>query len=75
MLAISRKVFRGFRFSLTPPPPPRKMVKMKVQIDDEVQEFAFPAFSKLAKNLERAGIPLEFECGYGCSCGTCAIVL
>lgn len=34
-----------------------------------------PVGTNLAKHLESAGINLGFDCGYSCSCGTCAIRL
>jgi ferredoxin len=32
-------------------------------------------FSKLASNLEKAKVPLGFDCGFSCSCGTCPVVI
>lgn len=28
---------------------------------------------KLGPQLKKSGVPLEFECGFSCECGTCAV--
>jgi len=32
-----------------------------------------PVGEKLGNQLKKKDIPLEFECGFSCECGTCAI--
>jgi len=41
-----------------PSPKPTKLIKIKVENDGEQMQFAFPIYTKLAKNLEKAGVPL-----------------
>jgi len=52
-----------------------KLIKVNVSIDGQIRTYHFPEGSKLAHNLEKAKIPMEFECGYGCRCGTCPLTL
>lgn len=52
-----------------------QLVNIKVEMRGKQFTFALPENSKLAPNLERMRVPLEFECGFSCSCGTCAVKL
>ena len=51
------------------------LVKITCNIKGKSMIFYFPENTKLAPNLERAKVPLDFECGFSCSCGTCAVSL
>lgn len=42
--------------------------KVKLHIDAKEGEV-------LAKELKRHKVPLPFECGFSCSCSTCAVLL
>lgn len=37
-----------------------RLINIKVEYEGEIIPFAFPLHTKLAKNLERARVPLEF---------------
>lgn len=62
------KALRNFSTIKTP-----KLIPISVRIDDEVMKFSYPLHTKLAKNLEKSGVPLDFECGFACECSTCAV--
>lgn len=55
--------------------PQPNLVKITVELRGKQFVYNFPENTKLAPNLERARVPLEFECGFACSCGTCAVSL
>lgn len=52
-----------------------KLVKVTVEMKGKLFTFQFPSNTKLAVNLEKARVPLDFECGFSCNCGTCSISL
>lgn len=70
---IRSTLMTAFRLTTSTLPKQPKLVNIKVEYEGTTYPFAFPLHTKLAKNLEKAGVPLEFECGFGCSCGTCAV--
>lgn len=39
---------------------PTKYINIKVDYEGLITPFSFPLHTKLAKNLEKAGVPLEF---------------
>lgn len=52
-----------------------RLVNINVEMKGKRYTFQFPENTKLAPNLERVRVPLEFECGFSCSCGTCSVSL
>lgn len=66
-LTALSKLLRGVRpFASEKDPQKPRLVNVKVEVDGEVKDFAFPLHTKLAKNLEAVGVPLEFACGFSC---------
>jgi ferredoxin len=50
-----------------------KLVEVKIKYDGNIYPYQFPLHTKLAPNLQKMKVDLEFECGFGCSCGTCPV--
>ena len=50
------KALRNFSTIKTP-----KLIPISVRIDDEVMKFSYPLHTKLAKNLEKSGVPRDDE--------------
>ena len=51
------------------------LVKITCELRGKEFVYHFPENTKLGPNLERARVPLDFECGFSCNCGTCAVSL
>lgn len=53
----------------------QKLIPVNILYNQQRVSLDVPAGASLAKHMDYSGINLGFDCGYACSCGTCAVRL
>lgn len=51
----------------------KQLVRITLVVDGKSSPMVLEKGRRLAQCLEDVGVPLDFDCGYCCDCGTCGV--